>query len=214
MKKTNYIQGEIRALSDNVKETRTVEFIISTDKRDRHGTRLMVDRWELDNFNKNGIVGYQHDVYGSFFGEENPDKVIGKGSARIEDNQLIGTVIFEPAEINPLAEKIFQKVLFGSLKSTSVGFRETKEGETIKEEDGTETYVYGGQELLEFSIVNIPSNTDAIKRAEKREELKGVIKEVLTEIETERQTSNTDTTLSEDQIRELNLIINKQKLAL
>ena len=38
-------------------------------------------------------------------GNEDPDRVIGTGQARIEDNQLIVSMTFEPAELNPLAEK-------------------------------------------------------------------------------------------------------------
>jgi len=49
-----------------------------------------------------------------------------------------------------------------------VGFSETVEGDYGKGDEArgkeNETYIYGAQELLEFSIVNIPSNTDAIKR--------------------------------------------------
>lgn len=154
-------------------EKRIVTFIISDNTRDRHGTVLDIKGWSLENFKLNGIVGYQHDVYGSFWGDSNPDSVIGKGRAFIEgkgdERKLMGEVEFEPAEINELAEKIFQKVKFGTLKATSVGFLPLEKGEfkTEKKEDGTdgeETYHYGKRELLEFSIVNIPSNPRAIKR--------------------------------------------------
>ena len=107
-----HITGQVRALAPDVKDTRTVEFVISTENKDRHGTVIPIDKWDLDNFNKNGIVGYQHEVYGSWFGGSDPDSVIGKGKAWIEDDKLIGAVTFEPAELNPLAEKIFQKILF------------------------------------------------------------------------------------------------------
>lgn len=164
-----YRYGQLRQLADDVDETRTVEFVISDETRDRHGTILKADRWQLDNFNANGIVGYQHNVYGGdLCNAPNPDDVIGKGSAFLEDGKLIGRVAFEPAELNPLAEKIFQKVKFGTLKATSVGFVETKEGEDEKIKMGdneVETYVFGEQELVEFSIVNIPSNPKALKKS-------------------------------------------------
>jgi hypothetical protein len=162
--------GEVRALAPNVEETRTVQFVISSSTRDRHRTVLDPKKWQLDNFNRNGIVGYQHNVYGDGMCDgPNPDDVIGKGRAFLEGDQLIGEVTFEPAEINPQAEKIFRKVLFGSLRATSVGFAEIGKGAygTGKEARGAaeETYYFAGQELLEFSIVNIPSNPDATKRA-------------------------------------------------
>jgi len=170
MNKIKHIFGEIKAIPDNVDETRTIEFVISDETKDRHRTVLKMDNWNLDNFNNNGIVGYQHNVYGdNMCDPPNPDDVIGKATAYTDGDKLIGKVVFEPAEINPLAEKIFQKIKFGSLKATSVGFLETKKGsygEGIQAKGmEDETYYYGGQELLEFSIVNIPSNPAALKRA-------------------------------------------------
>ncbi|MDH5524523.1 MAG: HK97 family phage prohead protease [Desulfobulbaceae bacterium] len=150
-------------------ETRQIDFVISDESRDRHGTIIPLNAWKLQNFNANGIVGYQHDVYGDdFLTKADPDDVIGIGEAFTEDGKLIGRVTFEPAEINPKAEKIFQKVLHGTLKATSVGFYETKKGawgEKEQARDGaTPTYFFGEVELLEFSIVNIPSNPAALRR--------------------------------------------------
>ena len=156
------------SLRDIDVENRTAEFIISDDTKDRHNTVLDVDGWHLDNYNKNGIVGYQHDVYGD--DQANPDNVIGIGKAEMRDGKLIGIVTFEPENINPLAEKIFQKVQFGTLRATSVGFNPLEQGEFRKMEDSdAEIYHYGKRDLLEFSIVNIPSNPNAVRSIEKKE---------------------------------------------
>lgn len=176
MENKAYISGEIRAFDRaKAEETRTVEFVISDETRDRHGTVIPIKSWNIKDYNKNGIVGYQHDVYGGW-GEPNPDLILGRGEAYVEDGKLIGRVTFEPAEINPLAEKIFQKVLHGTLKATSVGFRETVRGAWGEDEEAVNgknpTYYFGQVELLEFSIVNIPSNPNALRRTvEKDEEL-------------------------------------------
>jgi hypothetical protein len=132
-----------------------------------------MDGWNLENFNRNPIVGYQHNVYGSIFGNDDPDDIIGSGRAWIEDMQgqkvLMGSVKFETKDINPKADKIFRKVLAGTLRSTSVGFMEIGKGEWREERNTNgskeKTYYFSGQELLEFSIVNIPSNPEAVKRA-------------------------------------------------
>mgnify|MGYP003149101926 CR=1 FL=1 len=163
---------ELRHTNSSLREidvdNRTAEFIISDNTKDRHNTILDVDGWHLDNYNKNGIVGYQHDVYGE--DQANPDSVIGIGKAEIRDGKLIGIVKFEPEEINPLAEKIFKKVQFGTLKATSVGFNPLEQGEFRKMEDSdSEIYHYGKRDLLEFSIVNIPSNPNAVRSIEKIE---------------------------------------------
>lgn len=167
--KTKIALGQLRALPDNVDETRTIQFIISSERKDRHGTVLDLEGWALDSYNNNPIVGYQHDVYGdSSLKSPDPDSVIGKGRVFREANQLVSEVTFEPADMNPLAEKIFKKVKFGTLRTASVGFLPISKGRwgTGEEARGGEnqTYYYGKRELLEWSIVNIPSNADALRR--------------------------------------------------
>jgi hypothetical protein len=164
--------GNIREFDRaKAEETRTVEFIISSAARDRHDSVLNMNGWQLDNFNRNPIVGYQHNVYGgNMCMAANPDDVLGPGRAFIEKDLLIGEVTFETKDINPQAEKIFRKVLNKTLRATSVGFLEIGEGEMKKtlDEKGNVTdqvYHFAGQELLEFSIVNIPSNPEAVGRS-------------------------------------------------
>lgn len=162
--------GAVREFPKDVEQTRTIEFIISTPSKDRHGTVLNARNWKLENFNKNGIVGYQHNVHGGdMCNAPDPDYVIGRGEAFMEGETLIGRVTFEPADINPLAEKIFRKVLHGTLRATSVGFLPFGKGRYGEGDEAAgranETYYFEGQELLEFSIVNIPSNPDAVGRS-------------------------------------------------
>ena len=143
-------------------------FVASDGTRDSAGTVLNVNGWKLERFNSNGIIGYQHKVYGSWDGTDNPDNVIGKGYAYVKDGKLMVDVEFEPAEINELAEKIYQKLLFGSLKAVSVGFRPVGRGQWGKDDESLDgknpTYYYAGQELLEISVVNIPANPNALKK--------------------------------------------------
>jgi len=161
----------VRAIKE---DSRTVEFVISDSTRDRHRTVVNQKGWNLDNYLRNPIVGYNHNVYGGgMFTQGTPDDIIGKSEVFIECNKLIGRVTFEPADINPIAEKIFQKVKFGTLRAASVGFSEVGEGEygTGDEARGadSETYYFKGQELVEWSIVNIPSNPSATKRTDYKE---------------------------------------------
>lgn len=160
-----FAQASIRKVSDDVETTRYIEFVASDNSRDSYKTVLPVDKWDLDRFNKNGVIGYQHALYYS----TNPDMVIGTGKAFVEDDQLIIGVTFEPADLNPVAEKLFRKVLHGTIKAVSVGFDPIGEGawgvgdEAAGKEN--QTFYFGGQELLEVSIVHIPSNKNAVKRA-------------------------------------------------
>jgi hypothetical protein len=164
------MRGDIPA---NAEESRIIPFVLSTFTKDRHGTVLNQDGWLLDNYRMNPIVAYQHNLSGGMCSDPNPDFVIGKSNmidleGAGKERKLIADAHFEDGNSNPIAEKIFRKVLFGSLSRSSVGFMEVGEGNygTGEEARGatSETYYFAGQELLEWSIVNVPSNPDAGKR--------------------------------------------------
>lgn len=148
-------------------EKRYIEFVASDNSVDSYKTVLPVSGWDLSRYEKNGTVGYMHDVYGdSWTKAADPDDVIGKGRAFVEGDQLIVGITFEPAELNEKADKIFRKIQFGSLNAVSVGFSPIGKGHRGDEERGEDpnVYYYKGQELLEVSVVNIPANKNAIKR--------------------------------------------------
>lgn len=158
------IKAEIRAKGNE--ENRTVTFVASTYDKDRHGTILNQKNWNLDNFNANPIIGYQHNVYGDdMCNPPNPDDQLGFGRAYIEGDELLIDITFEPAEINPLAEKIFKKIQFGSLNAVSVGFMPLKNEKGNHGEQREDGFYFYGQELLEVSVVNIPSNPKALKKS-------------------------------------------------
>lgn len=179
---TKYIQTTFeKTIANDVEETRTIEFIINSERKDRHKDILDYDNWKLDNYNANPIVGYQHNVYGdNMCSGPNPDDVLGKGKAYLDTFKgyrvVVSSVQFEPKEINPTAEKVFRKVLFGSLNAASVGIVPTGKVKTEyihneKKEIIDQTNYWPGQELLEWSIVNIPANADAVRRSMKNHTL-------------------------------------------
>ena len=190
---------EIRKIDE---ESRTVEFVASDNSVDSYGTVIPVDKWDLTRFASNGIIGYMHDVYGdSWTKSADPDDVIGKGVAFVENDQLVVRITFEPKELNEKADKIFRKLQFGSLHAVSVGFRATKKGHMGDEERGEDpkVYYYAGQELLEVSVVNIPSNANALKlsieeeKASREYEEKAEQPEVETDVTAEAPADYTST---------------------
>ena len=164
----NFRATEGAVIRQEGEKGRKLTFIASDGTRDSVGTVLNPKGWDLKRCNKNGIIGYQHKVYG-WDGSNDPDNVIGKGRAYVKDDKLMVDVEFEPAEINPLAEKIYQKLLFGSLNAVSVGFTPVGKGSWGKDEESLSgekpTYYYAGQELMEVSVVNIPANPNATKKS-------------------------------------------------
>lgn len=175
------IYGTVRTFDrKKAEDTRTIPFTASTSGEDRHGTVLNQSNWNLRNFNNNPIIGYQHNVYGGdMCNAPDPDDVIGKGIAMVVSNtrdssggeQLDIDITFEPADLNEKADKIFRKLLYGSLNTVSVGFIPEGEGgygrlnEKSGEVENKETFYYAGQELLEVSVVNIPSNAEALTKS-------------------------------------------------
>ena len=197
------------------KESRTVTFIASDDTRDSAGTVLNQDNWDLSRFNKNGVIGYQHKVYGGWDDTDNPDNVIGKGNAYIEDKKLMVDITFEPAEINPLAEKIYQKIMFGSLRAVSVGFLPIGRGR-FGEGDDSDTYYFAGQQLLEVSVVNIPANPNALKKSLEAESeyLEAERKRLLAEAQSEEPVPDPGEGIRDDSSVDMTLTMARAALAL
>ena len=159
------IQANILSKSfdpNTVLENRKMKFIISTGAKDRGKEVINMDNWSFENYKANPIVGYQHAVHGSYFTDPNPDMVIGKSEVNVDSfngkKVIVAEAEFEPADINPIADKILKKLVFGSLNAASVGILPTGTGKTDKG-----VFYYDGQELLEWSVVNIPMNQEAIK---------------------------------------------------
>ena len=195
------------------KESRTVTFIASDDTRDSAGTVLNQDNWDLSRFNKNGVIGYQHKVYGGWDDTDNPDNVIGKGNAYIENKKLMVDITFEPAEINPLAEKIYQKIMFGSLRAVSVGFLPIGRGR-FGEGDDSDTYYFAGQQLLEVSVVNIPANPNALKKSLEAESeyLEAERKRLLAEAQSEEPTPEPKEEIRDDSSVDMTLTMARAAL--
>lgn len=147
-------------------DDRTRQFIISTERKDSHGTVIKMDGWDLEDYNRSGAFYYQHQTGSGWFDVANPDNALGPATAVKEDGKLYGIGKFEPNELNQLAEKILGKVDYGTMRTTSVGFIPSK-GHWGLERNGEnpEAYYFDSQRLVEWSIVHIPSNPDAIKKS-------------------------------------------------
>jgi hypothetical protein len=162
-----------------VEETRKISFIIAaetTGEKHRNKFNYNWDNWSLEGFNSNPIVGYQHNVYGdNMCVAPNPDDVIGKATVGMDTfkgkRALVAETTFEPKELNATAEKVFRKVLWGSLNATSVGVNpiggniKTEFIRNAKDEVVDYKLNFPGQDLVEFSIVNIPADPAALRRS-------------------------------------------------
>ena len=204
MKKIERQFAEVRASG----EDRQVKFIFSTDAKDRHGTRINPDGWRLENFNKNGIASFQHRAYG----DPDPDMIIGKAQAWKSGGNLVGTIDFETEDVNPLADKLYRKVKAGTLNAVSVGFIEHdghwgSDSERGAEGEEADTYYFDDIELMEISLVTVPSNPEAL--AYRTFEATGVQKWV--QIMTEAPEFETQIDLTEQVTKQINMEDEKKK---
>jgi HK97 family phage prohead protease len=150
----------VRDLTAEQIEKREVDFTISSEAEDTYRSVFKMDGWQLDAYQRNPIVCYQHRAH-----SDDPDNIIGTSSIRIEDNKLVARLTFEAAETNPRAEKIFRKVQAGILRMASIGAQVLKARFGIKENGEDEEVLYfTEQRLMEWSIVSMGSNPDAFKR--------------------------------------------------
>lgn len=151
----------VRAVSDGQEDNRQIDFVISTEAEDTYGTIFEISGWQLERYNNNPVVLYAHRS-----NSDDPDLVIGTSVVRIEGSELVATVTFEAADNNPLAEKVYRKVQKGILRMASVGadIREGRWGDFEKGEN-PDVFRFTKMDLLEWSIVAVGSNPDALKRS-------------------------------------------------
>jgi hypothetical protein len=136
-----------------------IRFVISTETPDRMGDIVREDGWEFDNFFKGGPgpVLFAHDG-------GRPPVGVSPSIERVKGLGVVGAVDFSAAaEISDFARTIKQMVEAGILKSTSVGF-DPVEWKILEghEDEFWPPFEFIKQELLEFSIVPIPANPDAV----------------------------------------------------
>jgi hypothetical protein len=163
---TKYREAHLLATKIAKEGARKATFILSDSTKDRHGTILNQNGWNLENYNLNPIVGYNHNYGGTMCDGPSPDNIIGTSKVWVEEGMLIGEVTFEPEGMNTLADKIWKKIEVGTIRAASVGFLEIGKGHKGDERNNEDitAYYFEGQELLEWSIVDIPSNPKAGKR--------------------------------------------------
>ncbi len=141
---------------------RQYEFIASTADIDRDMESIDVNGWDLKNFKKNPVILYGHN-YTSL--------PIGKATKiGVKDGKLMNVVEFPPEGTYEFADIVQRLVDTGYLKTQSVGFIPKKwdDAELDNDEDSKKIKprrTYTKQELLEISIVPVPSNPNALRNA-------------------------------------------------
>jgi len=130
---------------------------LSTFDIDRFGERVDPQGWDFKRYTDNPVVEWAHryDI-----------PAIGKiEGLNIDANGLHGVVFFNDKSFDPFGWSIGQRVKAGVIRAGSVGFRVLEIEIPSKEDskDGT-SLIFRKQELLEFSICNVPANPFALTK--------------------------------------------------
>jgi HK97 family phage prohead protease len=139
--------ADIKASSD----ARTVKFLISTASVDRDGDTMDPKGWDLAAYKKNPTVLWSHD-YSSL--------PVAKAISIEQTDQGLAAVAEFPAKgIHAFADTVYELLKGGFLGAASVGFRPVEHTKATDRDRGIN---YSKQELLEWSIVPIPANPEAL----------------------------------------------------
>jgi len=132
---------------------RVLEFIGSTEVPDRDNEVIKADAWQVEKYTENPVVQWAHNY------SEPP---IGKtlGIRQNNKRQTIFEIEFADKDTYEFADTIYKLCVGGFLNATSVGFIPIAWDSAKKEGDPNRTFTK--VELLEISIVPVPSNPEAL----------------------------------------------------
>jgi HK97 family phage prohead protease len=130
---------------------------LSTFDLDRFGERIDPQGWDFKRFMANPVVEWAHryDI-----------PAIGKiEGLTVDGDGLHGLVFFNDKSFDAFGWSIGQRVKAGVIRAGSVGFRpiEIEIPSKNDSKDGT-SLIFRKQELLEFSICNVPANSFALAK--------------------------------------------------
>jgi HK97 family phage prohead protease len=145
-----------------------IPWTFSTFDVDRFGERVDPEGWDVSCYMKNPVVQWAHcsDIPAIGFTEKLTSDASG----------LHGEIVFNPKDIDAFGWSIGERVRAGVLRAGSVGFRvieiELPKGGSF--DDGA-SLIFRKQELLEFSICNVPANPFALSRGFAQQENKSSV---------------------------------------
>lgn len=189
-----YSQFEVKQLGESMEEPVIITGYANTVAKDRYGDVIPSYAWNesaLENYKKNPIILAFHEH----------SKPIGVATELLVDDRGLKIT----AKISKAADKVYQLIKDGVLRSFSVGF-------LVKDADYdqvSDIFVIKALELLEVSVVSVPANQDSIfdlaKSFSSEEEYLNFKKSFITASDEELPTPAGTQEISKDTEKELNM---------
>ncbi|KPJ59097.1 MAG: hypothetical protein AMJ46_12585 [Latescibacteria bacterium DG_63] len=149
--------GPTEIVKDDVSDTepRTLTWVISTAAVDRDNDTIDPNGWQLNDFIKGGSVLWAHD--------RKAPPVAKPLATWVEDGQLKSRAQFTDQDENPFGYMTFKLAKGGYVRSSSVGFLPIQW--RYNQERGEYAVDFLKQILLEWSVLAVPSNPEALLEA-------------------------------------------------
>jgi HK97 family phage prohead protease len=132
---------------------RAVDFTISTGSIDRYNSTIAVKGWQTENFQKNSVILWAHDDYIPAIGRAE--------TTRVDGDRLRSRAVFATRDVHPLADTVYALIKAKFINAASVGWIPLK-WQFVEDKDRGFGIDYLEQELLEWSVVNIPANPECL----------------------------------------------------
>jgi len=149
-----YLGAEIKEVDE---KDRTFTVVGSKEVVDADGDIVKIDGMDLKRFKNNPVVLPYHSYSGFPIG-----KAVGK-KVWVDDKKLMFKIQLATAEENPLAEQAYRLIKGGYLKTFSIGFIPDYTSIEYPEKHAKGARrIINKAELLEISLVAVPSNPEAM----------------------------------------------------
>lgn len=133
------------------------ELLVSDESYNSYNIRVLTSGGDFTRFRANPIMLLNHNRISS---DQNGLLPIGTWKLRVDGNQIFGTPIFDIED--EFAAKIAGKYDRGVIRSASLGLRIIEMQEDGPDEKGNMRYTITKWQLQEISLVDIPSNENAV----------------------------------------------------
>lgn len=143
---------------------RVVSVVASDETLDGHGSIIRASGWDLSRYRKNPVVLWAHAGGGPFSQARPKDVLATAPNVRVDGTKLIAEIQFPPEGVNDEADLVYRQMLAKVIRGVSVGFKPL-EYHYENEGGDNEIVIVDRAELVELSIVPVPSNQNALARA-------------------------------------------------
>jgi HK97 family phage prohead protease len=168
--------------------------VISSKTEDRHGTTFNPAGCDHERFDKNPVLMLNHNTW--------DDLPIGRvENIRQDGDCVLGDAVFEDVTKEEKGKDVYSLLKNGFLNAFSIGFNVLRYGNEKKGECTFEEW-----ELREVSVVNIPSNPDAVVKRS-AEEVADEEVENTADVEVEETTDEETSTEQDVEIDDVRAIV-------